>query len=338
MFSQPVADFVSDSVDFLADRRAEFDSPFYEARRPDCQIETAFHFPAAVHLASNEFGDCTGLNDGFDKRASRKSKPPKDVAGCDISSRITLSFKGIVTAMKTPWYLDVGVRHLQPEIMDQPGLEVKTLRTALRAIAGINALASTHCTYWKAIRPLAEGRTSNPVRVLDVACGSGDVAVKLVKLAQRAGLPIIVDGCDRSPIAVSLAQEQADLAQVPSRFFPLDIVNGTLPTDYDVITSSLFLHHLSDDNAVHALRQMTNSARQLVLVNDLIRSRMGYFLARFGAPLLTKSPMVRCDALTSVAGAFTPVELIELAHRAGMIGATISHFWLARMLLAWRKN
>ena len=164
--------------------------------------------------------------------------------------------------MKTPWYPDVGLRQLQPELMDQPGLDVNIHRAALSAIAGINSLAFTHRAYWKAIRPLLERRPSNPVRVLDVACGSGDVAVRLATLAQRAGLPIIVDGCDRSPIAVSLAQERAELSQVPSRFFRFDVLNEEWPADYDVITTSLFLHHLRNDEAVHVLRQTANGSRQ----------------------------------------------------------------------------
>ena len=240
--------------------------------------------------------------------------------------------------MKTPWYPDVGLRQLQPELMDQPGLDVNIHRAALSAIAGINSLAFTHRAYWKAIRPLLERRPSNPVRVLDVACGSGDVAVRLATLAQRAGLPIIVDGCDRSPIAVSLAQERAELSQVPSRFFRFDVLNEEWPADYDVITTSLFLHHLRNDEAVHVLRQMANSARRMVLVNDLVRCRIGYLLARFGAPLLTRSPLVHYDAPTSVAGAFTPIELIELAHFAGMFGVTFSRCWMARMQLEWHKK
>ena len=240
--------------------------------------------------------------------------------------------------MRTPWHFDLGIRHLQHELMDQPGLDANKQRTALNAIAGINSLAFTHRLYWKAIRPLAERPASRPVRVLDVACGSGDVAVKLAKIAQRAELPIIVDGCDDSPIAVSLAQERAELAQVPSRFFKFDVLNGVWPDDYDVITTSLFMHHLRNDEAVHVLRQMANSARRMVLVNDLIRSPFGYLLARFGVPLITRSPLIHFDAPTSVASSFTPKELISLAHRAGMLGATISSCWMARMQLEWHNN
>ena len=240
--------------------------------------------------------------------------------------------------MKAPWYLDVSNRQLQPELIDQPGLDVNTHRTALCAIAGINSLAFTHRSYWKAIRPLAERPAPRPVRVLDVACGSGDVAVKLAKTAQRAGWPIIVDGCDVSSIAVSLAQERAELAQVPSRFFSFDVLNGAWPDDYDVITTSLFIHHLRNDEAVHVLRQMANSARRMVLVNDVVRSPFAYLLARIGTPLFTRSPLVHFDAPTSVANAFTPKELVGLAHRAGMLGATISCGWMARMQLEWHNK
>ena len=242
------------------------------------------------------------------------------------------------STMYSPLYFDVGARHLVPEWMDQPGLEINTHRTALNAMARINSLAFTHRTYWKTIHAMAKRQSPVRLRVLDVACGGGDVATRLALLAQHAELPVTVDGCDISPTAMSHAQELADSMRAPCRFFQFDVLRDKWPTDYDVITTSLFLHHLSNFDAVEVLARMAAATRQAVLVNDLIRSRAGYFLARFGAPLLTRSPIVHFDAPRSVAGAFTSKELIGLAHKAGMLGATISRCWMSRMLLEMEQE
>ena len=233
--------------------------------------------------------------------------------------------------------LDLHERQLRPEWMDQPGLDVGFHRTALRALGRINALTSLHRSFWPAIRQLAARQPSREIRVLDVACGGGDLAVRLAKCARRANLQVKVDGCDISPTAVSLAQERAKTSGVDCRFFEFDVLRHTWPTDYDLIGNSLFLHHLTNDDAVRVLNNMATAARQTVIVNDLIRGCYGYLMARYAVRLVTFSPVVHSDGPDSVAGAFTTDEMREMAHRAGLQGATISRSWPARMQLEWNK-
>ena len=89
--------------------------------------------------------------------------------------------------------------------------------------------------------------------------------------------------------------------RVAVRFFALDVLAESIPEGYDVVTCSLFLHHLDETDAIGLLRKMADSAGRLVLVNDLIRSRMGYVLAWAGCRLLSRSPIVRHDGPVSVA-------------------------------------
>ena len=105
-------------------------------------------------------------------------------------------------------------------------------------------------------------------------------------------------------------------------FFQLDVFDAPIPNGYDIITCSLFLHHLDEEQAIAVLRKMRDAAGQLALVNDLRRCRSGWLLACAGVRILTRSPTVHVDAQLSVEGAFTPQEALALAHRAGWDGAT----------------
>ena len=209
--------------------------------------------------------------------------------------------------------LDVHERHLRPELMDQPGLDVDLHRTALRALDRVNAISLIHRHFWPVIRRLARKDPVREIRVLDVACGGGDVAVRLARAAQREKLRVTVEGCDLSPTAVSFAQERARKAGVDCRFFEFDVLSDEWSTDYDIIGTSLFLHHLTNDDAVKVLAKMATATRHSVIVNDLVRSRYGFLLARFVARLLTRSPIVHADGPDSVAGAFTVCELRDLS-------------------------
>jgi hypothetical protein len=120
------------------------------------------------------------------------------------------------------------------------------------------------------------------------------------------------------------------------RFFQLDVLAEPLPAEYDAITCSLFLHHLSEADAVSLLRAAAGAAR-LVLISDLRRSRSGYALAWMACRLLTRSRIVHVDGPLSIAAAFTPAELRELALRSGLAGAQVSRRWPQRMLLKWDR-
>src|SRR5919106_574491 len=80
------------------------------------------------------------------------------------------------------------------------------------------------------------------------------------------------------------------------------------PTGFDVVTCSLFLHHLSADEGIALLANMENAARRLVLVNDLARSPFNFVSVWLACRLLTRSPVVRFDGPASVRSAFTPAE------------------------------
>jgi 2-polyprenyl-3-methyl-5-hydroxy-6-metoxy-1,4-benzoquinol methylase len=229
-------------------------------------------------------------------------------------------------------------RQRQPEVMDQPGLDPSLHHGALIGLQRVNRLSGTVRRLWRAIRSLTPTST-NGLRVLDVASGGGDVAIGLAKRAKRESVRAIIEGCDVSGTAVEHAQELASRSGLPGlRFFRLDLLRDPLPADYDVVTCTLFLHHLSDDDAWMALTKMREAARQLVLVDDLLRTRLGYALAWLGGRLLTRSPVVHVDGPLSVAAAFTVDEITQLAEKAGVKSARISRHWPQRFLLSWTRQ
>ena len=241
--------------------------------------------------------------------------------------------------IERPFWL-VGLKHRQrrPEIMDQPGLDPGEHACALRGLRRINRLSRARAALWGRIAALEPGRPGTPLRVLDVACGGGDTVVALGRRALRAGRCVRFEGCDISPVAVACAEDAAARSGVAARFFTHDAVCDPLPEGYDVVTCSLFLHHLDEENAVRLMRRMAAAARQLVLIDDVLRSRTGYVLAWAGCRLLSRSPVVHYDGPVSVAAAFRGDEAYALASRAGLRDVSITAHWPQRYLLAGRPR
>lgn len=221
--------------------------------------------------------------------------------------------------------------------MDQPGLDAARHDRALRGLARINAWSGAARLLWPAISWLSR-ELSRPLRLLDIATGAGDVPLRLWRRAARRGLRLEIEGCDKSATALDHARRRADKAGAPIRFFAHDVCSEPLPGGFDIVSCSLFLHHLDENEATALLRRMKEAAGRLVLVSDLRRSALGWLMAWLGCRLLTRSEVVRYDGPASVRAAFTVAEARDLAWRAGLTGATVGRRWPWRWLLTWDRR
>jgi 2-polyprenyl-3-methyl-5-hydroxy-6-metoxy-1,4-benzoquinol methylase len=230
-------------------------------------------------------------------------------------------------------------RDRQPELMDQPGLDRETHRRALDGLRAANAISRTSQVIWRGIREAGifpdNGR---PLRILDIATGGGDVVIGVARLAARHGVAIETYGCDVSATAIEYAQSVASQSKLAgTKFFQLNALVEPLPEGYDVLMSTLFFHHLGNDDAQQLLGRMAKSARRCILVDDLYRTRLGYFYAWAGGRLLTRSHIVHTDGPLSVSAAFTIPEFRQLAQDVGLCDVQFRRHWPQRFLMSWKK-
>jgi 2-polyprenyl-3-methyl-5-hydroxy-6-metoxy-1,4-benzoquinol methylase len=219
--------------------------------------------------------------------------------------------------------------------MDDPALDPALHSVALKALGRINRLSRTLERVADAVQTRTGAASTGPVKILDIASGGGDLALGLSQFAKRRGLHWEVSGADISPYAVQHASQKARQAGLETRFFQLDAVNQPVPGDYDVVMCSLFLHHLSEDDAGKLLKNMATAAKRLVLIDDLIRSRSGYWLAWLGCRLLSRSYIVHHDGPVSVKSAFRLDEVAQLANTSGLLNHRIIKHWPERFMMTW---
>ena len=228
-------------------------------------------------------------------------------------------------------------RVLENEWMDDPKLDRDAHIQALRGLSRIYAASRSGAAVWPHIRRMAQA-ADGPLRVLDIATGGGDFPLDLARRSQREGLSLEVTGCDISPRAIAFARLRARQTESDARFITLDADKEQIPEGYHVLTSGLFLHHLTEPQSVALLRKMAGVAARAVLVDDLRRSLLGLWLARLATRVLSRSPVVHVDGPRSVRAAFTTVEFRGLAHAAGLTAAVIVPHWPARHLLVWERS
>jgi 2-polyprenyl-3-methyl-5-hydroxy-6-metoxy-1,4-benzoquinol methylase len=229
-------------------------------------------------------------------------------------------------------------RRRLPELMDNPHLAPQAHALALRGLERINWWSHSARILWPPIRGLLRASGGKTPRILDIASGAGDVPIAIWRKARAAGHDLEVQGWDIHAGAVAYASQSAHKKGASVRFLQRDAL-GALDADrYDVVMCSLFLHHLSRDQAVELLRRMASRATRLVLVNDLRRSALGLMLAHAATRVLSSSEIVHTDGPRSVAAAFSLEELRLLSRDAGLETATIARRWPFRFLLNWERK
>ncbi len=240
-----------------------------------------------------------------------------------------------------PLFVDLTQRHLIGELMDAPDLSPQIHRQALKGLRRINVFSRTAAVVSQAIEAHRVADHDRTIRVLDLACGGGDITAAIAADLLHRGIKAEVVGWDRSETAIEFARKE-HLGQSsrtnPSRlsFEIADAFDGLCAANFDIIYCTLFLHHLTDDEAQRLLQAMYRSATQLVLIDDLRRTQLGYTLAVLGCRLLSRSPIVHVDGPLSVRAAFNEAELIAMSDRCSLPRPSIVRHWPSRFLATWK--
>ncbi len=230
-------------------------------------------------------------------------------------------------------------RYLVGELMDDPNLAEKEHHQALHGLRRVNQLSRTAKVIARSIIQHCTNQKLAFVRVLDLACGGGDVTVQVARLLRQAGLSAEVHGWDVSQTAIDFARQQCgDRNSLDVQFQVANALVDAPQKLFDVVYCTLFLHHLSDEDADRLLAAMWRMSSQLVLIDDLRRSTMGYVLAVVGCRLLSRSPIVHVDGPLSVRAAFMESEILDLSDRCGLPRPKIERHWPHRFLLTWNAQ
>ena len=76
------------------------------------------------------------------------------------------------------------------------------------------------------------------------ACGGGDVPIAVATAAKSHGISIDLTLLDRSPTALRRAASAANDAGITCHTIQADVLSDLPDSNFDVVTSTLFLHHI----------------------------------------------------------------------------------------------
>ncbi len=230
-------------------------------------------------------------------------------------------------------------REMTPEIMDRADVEESAHLSALEGLRRINVASKAATQIAEPIVAGARRDGVSRISMLDVACGGGDVPVGVAQIARLAGVEVELILLDRSATALATASETARGAGIEHRCVQADLAAGWPAIEADLVTCSLFLHHLpSGADVVEFLRKARQIARRRIVISDLRRSRLGYLVAWVGGRILSSSSIVHHDGPVSVRAAWTMREMRQFAAEAKLVNCEIRSSYPWRMLLVWEAG
>lgn len=203
-----------------------------------------------------------------------------------------------------------------PELMDEPCARDE-LRACLRDLARVNRMFVAYRPILLWLDRLKLQDLSGPVRILDVGSGYGDTLRRIGRWAQTRGIAVELTGLDLNADATAIAAEASPAAS-GIRWVTGDVFRHQPPQAPHLILSSLFAHHLADEEVVRFVEWMERSALLGWFVNDLSRHPTPYRLFGLFSRLVRLHRFVRHDGPVSFARAFVVAEWERYCAGAGL--------------------
>lgn len=227
-----------------------------------------------------------------------------------------------------------------PELLDAvKGISERDLQTTLRDIRRANIFGlGTWVVKHHLADLLRDVPRGEPISILDLATGSGDIPEELCRWARKEGHSLSFVLSDISEEILNVARQRIERAGFGDsvQYVVCDATRSPFPErSFDVVTCSLALHHLDLRQARVALKQMSRLARRCFIVNDIYRAQGAWYMAWVLTRLTTTSRLTRNDGPASVLRAYTPAELRRMSAEAD-VHVELHTYPLWRMALVGR--
>ena len=219
-------------------------------------------------------------------------------------------------------WLPIPARVDKPELLDQGVGTDDDVRASLADLwrihrwgGGLDAI--THYLY---PRLLAQAQ---PITLLDLGTGSAQIPAAIAGWCMTHQHPARILAVDFSArnleIAQSVGMRFCAFAEKSITLLQADATRLPIaPNSVDYVISSLLLHHFPPEAVIDLLRSAWTCARRGIIMSDPIRNRISVLACHIGQPIFARSYLTQHDGLASIHRAYTPSEMLDLAHEAGL--------------------
>ena len=222
-------------------------------------------------------------------------------------------------------------RSYQKELLDQDDIPFEAIQQNMKELDRINTLLGGHDITIAGLKYVLDyADTKLPVRICEIGCGGGDNLRVIRDWCRQHQIEVELMGVDINPHCIAYAQSRKENAGI--EFVSSDYLLAPLKQQPHIIFSSLFCHHLTDEQCIQMLQWCTSNALVGHFINDLQRHRLAYHSIKILTSIFSNSYLVKNDAPLSVLRGFSKEELENLFSSAAIKHYELQWKWAFRWL------
>lgn len=209
--------------------------------------------------------------------------------------------------------IDTKKRSTEVEMMDDFEIGGESLTRSLDQLAVINFLLGGNTVTVKGLKKLLKNQSKKEVyKIIDLGCGNGEMLRIIAEYGRKKGFTFKLSGIDANENTVNYAEaSSADYPEI--EFKQSNVLDANFDIEpCDIVLTTLFLHHFTEEEIIVLLKKVIIKTKIGILVNDLHRHKMAYYLFKiFCLPISNK--MIVNDGLISILKGFTSEDLEKMS-------------------------
>ena len=225
-------------------------------------------------------------------------------------------------------------RSYQKELLDRDDIPFADIQKNMNELNIVNAYLGGHKITCNGIKKILDKQNTEPADktwiICEIGCGGGDNLLAINKWCKKNNIKVFFIGIDINPHCIESARSIPldNLELIAS-----DYRNVILNTKPDIIFSSLFCHHFTDEELESQLQWLKKNSSRGFFINDLHRHPLAYHSIKILTRLFSRSYLVKNDAPVSVLRGFKKSEWISLLKKADISDFNIEWKWAFRWLV-----
>lgn len=224
-------------------------------------------------------------------------------------------------------------RSYHKELLDGNDIPFEDIKQNMRELDFINRKLGGHDITLDGIVALMKKQMlfNADLTVVEIGCGGGDNLRAIRNWAERIHLPLKLTGIDINPRCIAYARQLKRNRGI--EFIESDYKQIHFDQKPNIIFSSLFCHHFTEEELLFMLQWMKVNSKTGFFINDLHRHWLAYYSIKMLTKVFSKSYLVKHDAPLSVKRGFKRTEWDRLFAKANISDFTCKWRWAFRWLI-----
>ena len=236
-------------------------------------------------------------------------------------------------------HLNFSQRSYQKELLDRDDIPFADIKRNMQELEFINKYLGGHKITIDGIKTILrntspEGGGREGAVIAEIGCGGGDNLKAIHHWCKKQNIAVKFIGIDINKDCITYAKENCK--DLNCEFIISDYKKQAFEIKPDIIFSSLFCHHFTDEDLVQQLNWMNDNSANGFFINDLHRHPLAYYSIKWLTKLFSKSYLVKNDAPLSVMRGFKKVEIENLLNQSTCKQVNIKWKWAFRWLITFQ--